>query len=996
MSRKTRRNASKHAARDVVRTAADPLAYARMGISGLALGSMALSGPLLAADAPAQTAGETGELTEVIITGIRASLQRSLDIKQNSVGVVDAISAEDIGQFPDSNLAEAIQRIPGVSVSRGTSSMQGGLPGTTGDGTEITVRGFGPTYSETLYDGRPVATGTNDRGFDFSSVGADFVGEVDVLKTPDLALSSGAIGATVNIKFPKPFDYNGPKVALTGSASDNTKASKVTPNGGFLLSDTFFNNTFGVLIDAAYTDHKGQDNHINIQGWPGFQLSNAQLAGAAPNAPGTVPSWEIQDYGIYQEHSEDERLQGRLAIQWRPVDSLLVTLNDDYSRDQLTEQLYGYSVWFNTGSLTNVVRNGNGTLTSYVQPNTPTDFQGQIQGSVIQNNEFGMNVAWDVSDKFRAILDADQSVSKLNPNGQMGSIDADVGYGPSAPGGTNGTNVGIAGIGVGQLPYPTGLGPNGNPALFINNGIIGSHVLPLTSQRNTDTIDQFKVMGEWKDEHLSAKFGFQYVYDKKDEAQVNDFQNNEWQNYAGYGPASNNPGGVALPQSFFTNNFSTGSFISGFGNSGKLPPAIIAYNPYTILNYLQGLGNPNAKNIPGFNYCSEAIVSCSAGGVGGPGNTYYNGTYQMALSPGSVQTIQEKTMSPFVSISQDTQLAGMTLRTSVAARYERTNVTSTGLGQQPTSLTVQASDHTAFQVAYGPLTTVVNRSHYSYLLPSLDLNLSITPEWKLRFDASRTLTRPPLNFITPVTTVQQGVRTNSLVATGGNPNLLPYLSDNVDLGVEWYYARNSYLALDAFVKELTNFIVGGTTTQNINGVTDPTKGGALAVFSVTTQVNGPSAEVRGVEIAAQHMLWDTGFGLQANATFVNTNHPYNRYDITQSGFAVTGLANSANFVAFFEKWGFHARVALNWRGEYLDHFGQQQNTGQFGSEPTFVNSNTEVDFSTSYDVTKNFDVFVEGQNVNNSTLSTHGRFSEQVLDVFDYGSRYTVGVHFRM
>jgi TonB-dependent receptor len=257
------------------------------------------------------------------------------------------------------------------------------------------------------------------------------------------------------------------------------------------------------------------------------------------------------------------------------------------------------------------------------------------------------------------------------------------------------------------------------------------------------------------------------------------------------------------------------------------------------------------------------------------------------------------------------------------------------------------------------------------------------------------LTRPPLSDITPVTTVPQGQRTNSLTASGGNPGLLPYLSDNVDIGAEWYYARNSYLSVDAFVKELTNFIVGGTTTQNINGVVDPTTG-ALAVFSVTTNVNGPAAEVRGVEIGAQHMLWDTGFGVQANATFVSTNHPYDPYNITQSGFAVTGLANSANFVGFFEKWGFHARVAVTWRGTYLDHFGQTQNTGSFGDEPTFVNSNTEVDFSTSYDIRKNFDVFFEGQNINNSIYETHGRFPEQVLDVIDYGARYTLGFHFRM
>src|SRR5579863_2622247 len=1001
MSRKTRRNASKNAAKGI-KAAAARLSYTRLGISSLALESAAFSGSAHADQAATANVGtEPDQLTEITVTGIRASLQRALDIKENSTGVVDAISAEDIGQFPDSNLAEAMQRIPGVSVSR-AAAMTGGIPGTTGDGTEITVRGFGPTFNETLFDGRPAATSTGDRGFDFSSIGADFVGEVDVLKTPDSSLSSGAIGATVNVKFPKPFDYDGEKIALSGSAADNTKADKVTPQGGILLSDTFFDHTFGVLVDAAYIDHKGKDNHINIQGWPGFNLNNSQLAGAAPGATGTVPSWEIQDYGIYKEHTEDQRVQGRLALQWRPVYSLLVTLNDDYSRDQVTDTMYGYSVWFNTGALTDVVRAPDGTLLSYVQPNTPTDFQGQIDSSVLQNNLVGMNVAWDVTDKFRAILDADQSSSKLNPNGQLSSIDADVGYGPSGPGGSclagtgvpacNGNNIGIAGIGVGQLPYPTGFGPNGNESLFINNGIMGSHVLPISSPQNEDTINQIKRMGEWKDEHVSAKLGFQYIYDDKNEVAYSDFQNNEWEAYPGYGPASDNAGGVALPQSFFGNNFSTSNFINGFKNSGLLPPAIIAYNPYTVLHYLQGLGNPNTMNIPGFNYGCCVINSAAPQG---PGNTYFDGQYTTAFSIGQAQRIQEKTMAPFINLAEDVQLAGMTLKTSFGARYERTDVTSYGLGQEPTSLTVQASDHTAFLVGYGPISPVINRNHYSYLLPSLDVNLAITPDFKLRFDASRTLTRPPLSDITPVTNVPQGERTNSLTATGGNPGLLPYLSDNVDIGAEWYYARNSYLSVDAFVKELTNFIVGGTTSQTINGVIDPTKG-AAAVFSVTTQVNGPAAEVRGVEIGAQHMLWDTGFGVQANATFVGTNHPYDPYNITQSGFAVTGLANSANFVGFFEKWGFHARVAVTWRGEYLDHFGQTQNTGSFGTEPTYVNSNTEVDFSTSYDIRKNLDVFVEGQNVNNSTYSTRGRFPEQVLDVIDYGARYTVGFHFRM
>jgi iron complex outermembrane recepter protein len=954
-------------------------------LGGVSISLGAISAPSLAQTAPTANAPASDELAEITVTGIRASLQKSLEIKQNSVGVVDAISAEDIGQFPDSNLANAIMRIPGVSVSRGIASM-GGLPSTTGDATQITVRGFGPSFNETLYDGRQASNSTGTGGgFDFSAVGADFVDEVDIQKTPDASLSSGAIGATINIKYPKPFDYPGFKLASSVSGTYSPDEGKYTPNGGLLVSDTFADNTFGVLADFAYSDHKVRENHVNIQGWTGFLAAPSQLAGAAPGASttGSLPSWEIQDYGVYQEHTEDERVDGRLVMQWRPMDALLVTVNDDYSRHLIKQDQAGYSVWFNSGGITDAVRSGDGTLTSYVQNNTPTDFQGQINGSVVRNNEFGANIAWDVTDHFKAVLDADSANSRLNPSGQLSSIDSDVGYGPSVPGNTlNGGNVGIAGIATGSLPYPTSIGPGGNAALFINNGIIGSHVLPISQPNNDDTINQFKIDGQWSGDHIKADFGFQYIDDTQNLKEFDDFQNNDWQAFAGYGPASGNLGthGVALPQSFFTNSFTTGSnFVPGFNNNGKLPAAIIVYNPYTVLNYLQGLGNPQVMNVPGYN------VGCCA---------TYAGAYTPALSVGSVQRVEEKVLAPFISISEDQQIAGMTLKEKFGARYEETTVYTAGLGQEPTSLTVQASDHTAFQVAYGPTSAVQSAATYRYLLPNLDLNLGVTDAFKVRFDASRTLTRPPLSDINPVTTVTQGQRTNSLSASGGNPNLLPFLSDNLDLGAEWYYSRNSYVSVDLFDKEVTNFIVAGTTQQTINGVIDPTKG-VPAEFSVSASVNGPSAEVRGVELGLQHVFWDTGFGVTANATFVSTNKPYNPNDLTTS-FAVTGIGNSANFIAFYEKYGFHSRVAVNWRAEYLDHFGQTQNIGIYGAEPVFVNANTQVDLSASYDITKNFDVYFEGLNLNDSTFSTHGRFPEQVLDVIAFGPRYTVGVHFRL
>ena len=271
MSRKTRRNASKNDTQNLtLRAAIRRLTTARMGLSGLALGSMAFSGQVYAAAADSNATDS--DLTEIVVTGIRASLQKNLDIKKESDGIVDAISAEDIGKFPDSNLAAAMERVPGVTVTRSATTLTGtGGTSTTGDPTQITVRGFGPQFNETLFDGRqvPIAIGNVTRGFDFGSIGSEFVSQVDVLKTPDATLSSGAIGATINIKYPKPFDHPGMQLAGSLSGTDVTGDNKITPNGSLLFSDTFADDRFGILADVGYSDTKVRANHINIQGWEG-------------------------------------------------------------------------------------------------------------------------------------------------------------------------------------------------------------------------------------------------------------------------------------------------------------------------------------------------------------------------------------------------------------------------------------------------------------------------------------------------------------------------------------------------------------------------------------------------------------------------------------------------------------------------------------------------------------------------------------------------------
>ena len=942
--------------------------------------------------AGAATDASSDELTEVVVTGIRASLQQSLDIKRDSFGIVDAISAEDIGKFPDSNLATALERIPGVTVSRANVNV-GGVAGSTGTAAQITVRGFGPEFNETLYDGRQVPTSTGNRGFDFGAVGADFVQQVDVMKTPDSTLSSGAIGATINVKYPKPFDHPGLQLAGNASAGDASGANKVTPNASLLFSDTFADNRFGILADVAYSDIKTRGNHVDIQGWEGGRgdgnsgLAACQLAGApaCTSAPGsttnppTIKDWFIQDYGVYQEQNEDKRVGGRLVLQARPVDALEITIDDNYSKETLTQIQHGFSVWFNNASLTKVTQAADGTVTSFLQPGSPTDFQAAINGSVVQDNTLGLNVKWDLTAHSSVLFDAYTAQSKLNPGGQLSERDADVGYGNSA---ATASTVGIVVNGGNNLPYPVGYGPSSNASQFLNPAIIGSHVLVEDYNQNKDTINQFKLQGTWADDNFKFKYGVQFTHDDEELAGFTDLPYT-WQMYAGYGPPPFGTGGVLpIPANLISGSFSTGSnFINGFGNGAKLPPNILAANGNAIYGYLTGLNgageNPMACSTP-----TQSPAPCT-------------GKYLLYPNVGLTQNISENTISPYFSLSESMKVAQMPLKILIGARYEITHSNSAGLSSLPSGqLTILTTDKTAYGFVPTLPIPVSTENQYRYLLPNLDLSLGITDSLKVRLDASRTLTRPQLANLTPDLNVPAGQRVGGLNATGGNPNLLPFLSDNLDLGAEWYYAQNSYLSVDAFVKEISNFIVGGTVTRPINGVTLPD--GSLAQFAVTSQVNGPSAEVRGIELGVQHLFWDSGFGLSANATFVSTNKPYNPNDLSTSGFAVTGLANSYNFIPFFEKYGFMVRLAINHQNAFLNNFGQHQANSAFGAEPVFINAATHVDLSTSYTINRHLNVYFEALNLTDDVYSTHGRFTEQILDAVDTGRLFTVGVHAKL
>lgn len=924
--------------------------------------------------AGAQDNGSASDMEEVVVTGIRQSLQRNMDIKRNASGVVDAITAEDIGKFPDSNIAASLQRVPGVSIQRS---------GARGEPTGITVRGFGGDFNETLFDGRRISTASGGRSVDFSTVGADFVGGVSVMKTPDVTMGSNSIGATVNISYPKPFDHPGQKIAASVSGSMNDQSGETKPTIGALYSNTFADDTVGFLVDIIKTEQETETNHVFVSGWQGGKVRPCQLTANCTSdeldTPGSIVSWNQIQFGADQNVTSDDRIDGRIAFQWQPNDQLLLTIDDNYSRQEVETFNYGFGVWFDFNAYRNVEQDSNGTIVDFVNLGDVMNLNAGINRSLLETNQIGFNLKYDATDNLSYTFDYSHAESELNPDGKNSADNMNLGYG-----GTIGCDMGVrvTGDSASHLPVMDTYGPACDESRVVRDpSVIGSHVIVRMRQENTDTIDQAKFMVNWTEDNLKVDLGASIVDDNFTLQNTNTFANNFWQTWSGYGAPSGRTTGVVIPEAAVPRSYiSTSNFIPGFSGNDALIPELMAFDPFDVYAYLEGLGNPQAQNIPGYNY------DCCG--------TNYTGELALALDPGSVQDITETTTSLFLKVAMDTELGSMPFHINAGVRHESTDVTSKGQGRVPTQLTLSPADPTLLTTTFSESQSISTSHDYSFLLPSLDLKLAVTDDINIRFDASRTLTRPAINFLTPVLNVGSLPRVGALTATGGNPKLEPFLSDNMDLGMEWYYQDNSYLAANYFVKDVTNFIVQGTQRQTINDVIDPSTGQA-AIYNVSQRVNGPKARVDGLELAWQHVFGESGFGFNANTTIVDTDKPYDRDDLSQSGFAVTGLADSMNFVGFYDRDGLELRVAVNWRDEYLLQFGQNQNISEYGAEPTFVNASTQIDLSGSYAFTEQLNVFFEATNVTNETMSTHGRYDNQLLDAWAYGSRYKLGVRYR-
>lgn len=983
----------------------------RFARSAASLGAVAiaLSGHASLAQqaAPAQAAESADvDSNAIVVTGIRASLQQAMDIKRSAQGVVDAISSEDMGKFPDTNLAESLQRITGVSIDRSN-----------GEGSTVTVRGFGPEFNLVLLNGRQMPTSSlgdgasapASRSFDFANLASEGIAGVEVYKSGRASLPTGGIGSTINIKTPHPLD----KPGLAGSLavkgvldSSRNQGSPVTPEVSGIVSDTFADNRLGIMIAGSWQKRKASVNQANV-GWRDGYLGSENNWGSLPmqgdpryaaitNRPGPNDVYQVQQNASYDLNDIDrERLNGQVVLQARPTDTLTATLDYTYSRNTVRVRNSNVGIWFNFNDVSSAWTNGPVAGPIFysekfgANEGKDLSYSGSLTENRSENKSIGGNLKWDGPGGLTLELDGHHSTAESGANNPYGTS----------------TSVGTAVFGIRQqtVNYKNDL-PIISVDMYPGSDALNAGNIQATGNafRNAyfkDTINEAQLRGSYDFDNSildSLDFGVTYIENKVRSA-YGYIQNDTW------GGSTTK---AQMPDDFFTLQSLPDKFK---GLSGAGDPAML--QKFYTFNFEKMVGFLDKLN----------------GICGGDGNCLSKFTVD--------RRIRERTVAPYLQANMQFDLFDNPAHLRAGIRYEKTRITSSALVPIPTG--TQWVSANEFNLVYGPNSDFTTfKGSYDNWLPAFDFDMAPTDNLKLRASYSHTITRPDYASMQGGRTLDQLFRIGGGFGSQGNPGLNPYLSKNIDVSAEWYYNRSSYLSIGFFDKRVKNFISSSRIDSTAFGLTNPASGpryaaavaalganasttdirnyifanypGSVIVdsfdpatgnytgkilgtpqdnpvnFQITTPVNSSqTAHLYGFEFAIQHTFWDTGFGTILNYTVVRGDAKYNNAlpsSVTQ--FALTGLSDSANAVLFYDKNGLQARVAYNWRDQFL---------AGTGPNPFYVQAYGQVDASASWEFKKGYTVFAEAINLTGSSRRGHLRSDNNVSFASPGFARYAAG-----
>jgi TonB-dependent receptor len=896
-----------------------------LGVAATAL----LAVPAAAQTAPASpdTEAEAGE--EIVVTGYSRSLEEAIDIKRNTIGFSDSIVATDIADFPEQNLSEALQRVPGVTIERDR-----------GLGTRVNVRGLPTEFTFVSINKLATASGSGGRDVEFDIFASELIQSVTVQKSPTAADEEGGIAGSVYIRTARPFDDPGLRLVGSAEGAYNSISEKIDPNFSFLASNTF--GDFGVLVSVAKqqrsnrTDSNSGINFRPISRWTDKAGANRDQAIAVlARDAGVTFTDDMKNQIVFLDkvgdrvyQNDQDRLGLSGSIQYQPSDQFNLVFDAFAGSYDTVEDEYdaaGYSASSNSTlekihefDATTFADNGIIVLRDVSYTNTQHEFLSKEYLNSTDYRQFGGEMNWQTGSWKINALGGYSGAKKTLDFANL----KHVAYAPSR---TRYTENGGETI------------PSDNPKSIDMYNAADSYLFEAyetTRERIKDDkyAAQLDISREFQSSFLKRfNFGGRYT---------NKTNEREYGEEKIQGPTR--------------------------GSTAYVGERTLADSPLESVTEIVGGKDYQARDLDWAQISNEYAR-----------DFFRPDGFETPFDDGQYYKVREETIAGYAMADFEFNVA-VPVFVNLGGRYLKTTVRSEGFHQ------VQNADgSTGYTDA-----PVSSEGSYEKFLPAINAHAELTDSLILRAAASKTLIRPALTDLAYKRTASW----NSFRFTDGNPNLKPTLADQWEVGVEKYLGRGGILAASYFWKKIKGVVqseltgvVQDVTKYNANGTID-----GVYDFDVYQPVNAEgSYKVSGVELNAvipfsMFADWAEGFGINANVTFLDSSLTgQSDLDIATSPI---GLAdNTYNATVFYERGPVSLRVSYNRKGAYVERIERNM-------YPVYRDAYGQFDASASYQLTPNFRVELQGINVGNAKTTGY-TMDPAFPTTYEFsGSRISLGV----
>ncbi|HEX5685542.1 MAG TPA: TonB-dependent receptor [Ideonella sp.] len=976
-----------------------------------------------AAAAPAGAAEPPAEgSSTIVVKGQRAALQSAQKIKQESDEIVDSIVADDIGKLPDRSVTEVLQRIVGVTIDRTMAKNDPEHYSVEGSG--VNIRGL--TWVRSELNGRDSFSANGGRSLNFEDVPPELMAGVDVYKNPSAEQTEGAIGGLVNLRTALPFDYQGFKGAVSLQSTYSALREKFSPSGSVLLSNTWATDfgKFGALIDLAYSESATRNDKIQVEPYyPRTDIVDGQTVWVPKGA-----QWRSEEF--------DRTRQGSYgALQWKlgDLESSLTLFRSDYQMDWMENALFAQSNAYNItvdegatwGPNGNLVR---GTMRAPADGGINFGADTRVMTRESATQDIGWNLKWKASEQWSFSTDLQYIRATTS------SFDSTVATGVRMAKETIDLS--------GELPRL--VFDDEDRAILADpaNYYWGSTMEHFEQSKGTEKAWRGDAKFKFDDPVLvDLRFGLRLT--DRDAHTVNTGYNwaavtQPWMAWWYLAPGSlaylNDP------------RFSSGAQLHSFDNffnRGSSMPSLIMPDKSVAAGYPDSYATLHG-------YSKTLCEEWNGDGSGACFN-FWN-----ARDPNNPQyqnQQREQTQAAYTQLRfafddwqypVDGNVGLRVVNTRNKAQGYMVFVPASNVPDGATGVPVPRMSALSESRDY--------EHDYVNVLPSLNLRMKAGKDLQFRFGYATGISRPDfsnmqayssLTQTADVTTLPDGTtRVNSVSHTGeafGNPLLKPVRSQQADVTAEWYFGRTDSITVAAFYKDLKDIIIKQTSVVQL-----PDNSGNPVDFVVTSPINGAKGHAAGFEVAYQQYFdmlpdWMSGFGLQANYTFVdskrrlydpvyspycsggntaaNVNLNLNGCDTdgrTFGNLPIEGLSRHAyNLALMYDKGPWSARLAYSWRSKYLQAVNANGTNGTDGTDtnpdsptvgqhnvawalPTWQDAYGQVDAGIYYKWDDNLQVGLDAQNL---TDSVNKQLMQQHIGMMGRawnanGPRYTVTLRY--